>query len=60
MIKVRLNKRGIELYPWLANVALPVYGYNTNSYSFIIWDYVCNEWKDISQHFCEGATLICG
>ena len=57
MIKVRLNKHGSKLYPWLAGVALPVYGYNTNNYSFVIWDYVLNEWKDINQNFCEGETL---
>lgn len=60
MIKVRLNKHGAELYPWLADVALPVYGFIPHSYSFIIWDYVTNEWRHINQNFCEGATLVCG
>jgi hypothetical protein len=54
MVKVKLNKHGEKIYPWLADIWLPVYGFNPNNYSFLIWDGIVQEWKNINQNFCEG------
>ena len=60
MTKVRLNKFGIERYPWLAGTELPVYGFISHNYSFVIWDYITNEWLDINRDFCEGVlSTVC-
>lgn len=58
MTKVRLNKHGSKLYPWLIGVELPVYGFIPHNYSFVIWDYVNDQWLHINQNFCEGALLM--
>ena len=54
MPKIWLNERGRELYPHLANEWLTVYGYNPDSYSFIIWDEIMHAWVYISTSHCEG------
>jgi hypothetical protein len=55
MPKIWLNERGKKIHPHLANEWLVVYGYNPNSYSFIIWDNITQAWVDISIHHCEGG-----
>lgn len=57
MVKVKLNKRGADLYPWLAETELSVYGFISHNYSFVIWDYINNEWLHINQIFCEGVGI---
>lgn len=60
MVKVRLNKRGVDLYPWLAETELPIYGFIPHNYSFVIWDYINHEWLHVNQNFCEGVlSVIC-
>jgi len=59
MTRIRLNKRGAELYSWLADLSLPLYGFIPHDYSFVIWDHVKGEWLHINQNFCEGANVIC-
>ena len=56
-LTIRLNKRGQELYPWLAKTWLIVYGYNPNNYSFVIWDSIMGKWQAINEHFCEGVDI---
>ena len=54
MLKIWLNEQGKKIHPHLANEWLVVYGYNPNSYSFIIWDEIMAEWVFISLNQCEG------
>lgn len=54
MPKIWLNEQGKKTYPHLANEWLAVYGYDPNSYSFIIWDEIMDEWVYISINQCEG------
>ena len=54
MLKIWLNERGKKIHPHLANEWLVVYGYNPDSYSFIIWDEIMHEWVYISTNHCEG------
>lgn len=54
MPQVWLNNYGRELYPHLANEWLDVYGFDSASKSFVIWDKITNEWVLIGISFCEG------
>lgn len=53
-MKVLLNEHGARLYPWLANEWLPVYGFNADCHSFVLWDKIQKKWLYISTSFCEG------
>lgn len=57
MRQVWLNEFGVSLYPHLANEWLDVYGFDSTSKSFVIWDKVVNEWALISMSFCEGKGM---
>lgn len=54
MPKIWLNERGKKIHPHLANEWLVVYGYNPDSYTFIIWDEIMYKWVYISTSHCEG------
>jgi len=54
MPKIRLNERGKEIFPHLANEWLAVYGYDPVSYSFLVWDEIWGGWLYISINHCEG------
>lgn len=54
MAKIILNKQGSELYGHLADEWLTVYGFNSNTYSFLIWDYIIQEWIFIPMTLCVG------
>lgn len=55
MPKIRLNKRGKELFPHLADRLLTVYGYSNDHYSFVVWDAICQKWVHITETLCEGV-----
>ena len=57
MPQVWLNEFGVMLYPHLANEWLDVYGFESASKSFVIWDKVVNEWVLIGMSFCEGKGV---
>lgn len=57
MRQVWLNEFGVSLYPHLANEWLDVYGFDSTSKSFVIWDKVVNEWALIGMSFCEGKGM---
>lgn len=53
-MKIILNLQGRKVYPHLAEEWLNVYGFNPNTYSFVVWDKILNEWIYISTNYCEG------
>lgn len=57
MPQVWLNEFGVMLYPHLANEWLDVYGFESASKSFVVWDKVVNEWVLIGMSFCEGKGM---
>lgn len=57
MPQVWLNEFGVMLYPHLANEWLDVYGFESASKSFVVWDKVVNEWVLIGMSFCEGKGV---
>lgn len=57
MPQVWLNEFGVMLYPHLANEWLDVYGFESASKSFVIWDKVVNKWVLIGMSFCEGKGM---
>ena len=54
MSQIWLNKRGAELYPWLAEQWLEIFGFNPDNYSFLIWDNIMGEWKFVETRHCKG------
>lgn len=54
MARVKLNQYGKNLYPWLIDTWLTIYGFNSDKSSFLIWDNIEQKWKYISYDFCEG------
>lgn len=52
---IKLNARGCKVYSWLIGTKLLVYGYNPNTYSFIIWDDIMSQWIHIAENQCEGV-----
>ena len=57
MAKIKLNDKGIKLYPWLADVELTVYGYLEKFDAFRVYDYITQDWKVIPTFQCEGVEL---
>lgn len=57
MPQIWLNEFGVLLYPHLANEWLDVYGFDSASKSFVVWDKVVNEWVLIGMSFCEGKGV---
>jgi hypothetical protein len=55
MPKIWLNERGKQFHPHLADKWLVVYGYDPNSYSFVIWDEIMGKWVSISSTHCKGG-----
>lgn len=53
-MKIILNLHGRKVYPHLAEGWLNVYGFNPNTYSFVVWDKILNEWIYIPVDYCEG------
>ena len=51
-----LNTRGNEIFPHLIGEKLQVYGYNHDSYSFIVWDKIVGMWCHVPEHCCEGVN----
>lgn len=58
MPKIWLNEKGKAIYPHLANEWLVVYGYDSNLYSFIVWDEINTKWVSISILQCEGRRDV--
>lgn len=54
MLKIWLNDRGRKIYPHLAYEWLDVYGFNSNTYSFLVWDKIMSSWEYIDTNLCEG------
>lgn len=53
-MKIILNSQGEKLHPHLAKEWLDIYGFNSNTYSFVVWDKILNQWIYIPTHQCEG------
>ena len=56
MATIQLNERGRELYPYLADEWLAVYGFNSDCKQFLVWDGIMCRWLYIPIAFCEGRN----
>ena len=54
MPKIKLNEEGKELYSYLSDTWLEVYGYNPELNAFVIWDNIMCQWEFIETYYCEG------
>ena len=54
MNQITLNRQGINKYPHLAYKWLDVYGYHSDRYTFLIWDHITEEWRNIHTYECKG------
>ena len=54
MLEVWLNARGCKEYPYFANEWLLVYGYDSHTNTFLIWNDIYTCWSHIPTYYCEG------